>query len=135
MIDPREDDLSYFADWYLNSGNIKRIYTPFRNPLLFVEKVTSVVLYRKDNFQVELIICQPNTVIPEHEHPDVDSYELFLYGMKFTHSGETIISDPDNFMLAEADTSPSFGSMADIVTIQANPGGDNIKLEVFTAGT
>lgn len=23
MIDPKEDDLSYFADWYLNSGDIK----------------------------------------------------------------------------------------------------------------
>ena len=92
MIDPNEDDLSYFANWYLNSGNIKRLYTPFKNPLLFVEKVTSLVLYRKDNFQVELITCEPNTVIPEHTHPDVDSYELFLHGMKFTHNGETIIS-------------------------------------------
>ena len=35
MIDPTEDDLSYFADWYLNSGDIKRLYTPFKNPLLF----------------------------------------------------------------------------------------------------
>jgi hypothetical protein len=34
MIDPKEDDLSYFADWYLNSGDIKRLYTPFKDPLL-----------------------------------------------------------------------------------------------------
>ena len=54
MIDPTEDDLSYFADWYLNSGDIKRLYTPFKNPLLFIEGVSGVVLYRKDNFQVEL---------------------------------------------------------------------------------
>ena len=93
MIDPTEDDLSSFADWYLNSGDIKRLYTPFKNPLLFIEGVSGVVLYRKDNFQVELFICQPNTIIPEHTHPDVDSYELFLYGMKFTHSGETVITD------------------------------------------
>jgi len=87
MIDPKEDDLSYFADWYLNSGDIKRLYTPFKDPLLFIEGVSGVVLYRRDNFQVELFICQPNTVIPEHTHPDVDSYECFLYGMKFTHGG------------------------------------------------
>jgi hypothetical protein len=93
MIDPKEDDLSYFADWYLNSGDIKRIYTPFKNPLLFIEGVSGVVLYRKNNFQVELFICQPNTIIPEHTHPDVDSYELFLYGMKFTHSGEEVITN------------------------------------------
>ena len=93
MIDPTEDDLSSFADWYLNSGDIKRLYTPFRDPLLFIEGVSGVVIYRRDNFQVELFICQPNTVIPEHTHPDVDSYECFLYGMKFTHGGETVISD------------------------------------------
>ncbi len=93
MIDPKEDDLSYFADWYLNSGDIKRIYTPFKNPLLFIEGVSGIVLYRKNNFQVELFICEPNTIIPEHTHPDVDSYELFLYGMKFTHSGEEVITN------------------------------------------
>jgi len=58
-----------------------------------------------------------------------------LYQISLRAGQSHLISDPDNFMLAEADTSPSFGSMADIVTIQANPGGDNIKLEVFTAGT
>ena len=106
MINPKEDDLSYFADWYLNSGDIQRIYTPFKNPLLFIEGVSGVVLYRKDNFQVELFICQPNTVIPEHTHPDVDSYELFLYGMKFTHSGETVIDSEQ--ALEEIEGMPSY---------------------------
>ena len=54
MIDPTEDDLSSFADWYLNSGDIKRLYTPFKNPLLFIEGVSGVVLYRRDNFQVQV---------------------------------------------------------------------------------
>ena len=91
MIDPKEDDLSYFADWYINSGDIKRLYTPFKNSLLFIEGVSGVVLYRRDNFQVELFICQPNTIIPEHTHPDVDSYECFLYGMKFTHGVKLLL--------------------------------------------
>ena len=93
MIDPNQDELSNFANWYLTSGEIDRIYTPFKNPLLFIEGVSGVVLYRVKPFQVELFICQPNLVIPEHTHPDVDSYELFLYGMKFTHGGETVITD------------------------------------------
>jgi len=105
-IDPNQDELSHFADWYLNSGDIERIYTPVKVPLLFVEKVTSVVLYRRDNFQVELITCLPDTVIPEHKHPDVDSYELFLYGMKFTHSGEVVINDEQ--ALEETDGMPAF---------------------------
>ena len=93
MIDPTEDDLSYFADWYLNSGDIKRLYTPFKNPLLFIEGVSGVVLYRKDNFQVELFICQPNTIIPEHTHPDVDSYEI--EGMP-SYAYETIRVKPND---------------------------------------
>ena len=93
MIDPNQDELSNFANWYLTSKEINRIYTPFKNPLLFIEGVSGVVLYRVKPFQVELFICQPNLVIPEHTHPDVDSYELFLYGMKFTHGGETVITD------------------------------------------
>ena len=95
MIDPKEDALSHFADWYLNSGKISKIYTPFKNPLLFIEGVNGIVLYRSKPYQVELFICQPNLVIPEHTHPDVDSYECFLYGMKFTHSGETVINNEE----------------------------------------
>jgi hypothetical protein len=87
-----KDMLAQFKNWYLNSGQVNKIFTPFKNPLLFIEGVSGVVLYRKKPFQVELFICQPNTFIPEHTHPDVDSFELFLYGMKFTHSGRTVIN-------------------------------------------
>jgi len=87
------DKLSKFANWYLTSGKVNKVYTPFEKPLLFIEGVSGIVLYRSKPFQVELFICQPNLEIPEHTHPDVDSYELFLYGMKFTHSGKTIISE------------------------------------------
>ena len=93
MNTQNKDPLESFANYYLKSGISRRIYTPSRNPLLFIEGVSGVVLYRKKSFQVELFICQPNTVIPEHTHPDVDSFELFLYGMQFSHSGETVISD------------------------------------------
>jgi hypothetical protein len=93
MIDPKQDELSAFAHWYLTSGDINRIYTPNKNGLLFIEGVSGIVLYRSKPFQVELFICEPNLIIPEHTHPDVDSYELFLYGMKFTHCGETAITE------------------------------------------
>ena len=86
MIDPKEDSLSQFADWYLNSGDIKRIYAPHNDQLLFIDGVSGVVLYRRDNFQVELFICEPNVDIPVHTHPNVDSFELFLCGMEFTHN-------------------------------------------------
>ena len=94
-INPKEDELSNFAYWYLTSGEVDKFYTPIKNGLLFIEGVSGIVLYRNEQFQVELFICQPNLVIPEHTHPDVDSYEFFLHGMKFTHSGETVINNEE----------------------------------------
>ena len=69
MIDPKEDELSHFAHWYLTSGEVDKVYTPIKNGLLFIEGVSGIVLYRVKCFQVELFICQPNLVIPEHTHP------------------------------------------------------------------
>jgi hypothetical protein len=90
---PDQDKLSRFANWYLNSGNIKAVHTPSgKNALLFIEGVHGITLYRSKPYQVELFICQPNLNIPEHTHPNVDSYEVFLYGMNFTHGGKTVIS-------------------------------------------
>ena len=97
MIDPNQDKLSHFAHWYLTSGEVDKVYTPIKNGLVFIEGVSGIVLYRVKSFQVELFICQPNCVIPQHTHPDVDSYECFLYGMKLTHSGETIIDHEEAF--------------------------------------
>ena len=62
----------------------------------------------------------------------VGAATLYQVGLAAGHSH--IIGPADNFMLAEADTSPSFGTMTDIASIQANPGGDDIKVEVFVAG-
>ena len=36
-------------------------------------------------------------------------------------------------MLAEADTSPSFGTMADIASLQVDPAGNIVDVEVFIA--
>ena len=99
MINPKnigeiapEDELSKFAHYYLNSNLTGKIYTPIKNGLIFEGGMTGIVLYRHEQFQVELFIVKPNLIIPEHTHPDIDSYECFLYGMNFTHSGKTITS-------------------------------------------
>ena len=83
-----KDDLKEFKNWYFKNNTIK---TPFDNPLMFIDGIAGITLYRKKPFQVQLFICEPNINIPEHTHPNIDSFELFLYGMKFTHSGKTII--------------------------------------------
>ena len=70
---------------------------------------------------------------------DTNAIELAVVGAATLYqvtlrAGEShILGTPDDLMLAEADTSPSFGTMADLASIQANPAGNNIDLEVFVA--
>ena len=44
-----------------------------------------------------------------------------------------VLGDADDLMLAEEDTTPSIGTMADIASIQVNPGGNAVEVEVFVA--
>jgi hypothetical protein len=54
-----------------------------------------------------------------------------LYQVTLAAGQSHILGSPDDLMLAEADTSPSFGTMADIASIQVNPGGNSVEMEVF----
>ena len=56
-----------------------------------------------------------------------------LYQVEIAAGESHILGNPEAVMLAEADTSPSFGTMADLASIQVNPGGNAIDVEVFAA--
>ena len=61
------------------------------NPITRIEDTTSIVWFRDGQFQVELFIVPPNYIIPEHTHPNVDSYEVYLGGqIKFSHTGKWV---------------------------------------------
>ena len=56
-----------------------------------IQDVTAVVWYRSGPFQVEMFIVPPNYIIPEHTHPNVESYEMYLGGdISFSHSGRWV---------------------------------------------
>ena len=57
-----------------------------------------------------------------------------LYQVALKAGESHILGSPDDLMLAEADTSPSFGTMADLGSIQVNPGSNAVKVELFIAG-
>ena len=57
-----------------------------------------------------------------------------LYQVRLDAGQSHILGAPDDLMLAEADTSPSFGTMADIASIQVNPAGNEVEVEIFVAG-
>ena len=44
-----------------------------------------------------------------------------------------VFGTPDDFMLGEADTSPAFASYEDLASIQVNPGGNDVSVELFVA--
>ena len=56
-----------------------------------IQDVTAVVWLREGPYQVELFIVPPNYIIPEHVHPNVESYEMFLGGdISSSHSGRWV---------------------------------------------
>lgn len=71
------DDLEEFKNWWLNT---RPINTPTDNSLSHVADTYGVVLYRQTPYQVELFNVRPNSEIPAHIHPNVDSFEVFIGG-------------------------------------------------------
>jgi hypothetical protein len=63
--------------------------------MMHVEGLTGLTVYRNAPFQVELFLVRPNVTVPQHIHPNVDSYEVFLYGMEFIVDNKTVIPYED----------------------------------------
>jgi quercetin dioxygenase-like cupin family protein len=80
------DSLAIFKDWWLTN----RVMNVPEDAIHFYNKVSGLVLYRQDEFQVELFITQPMTSGLSHIHPNVDSFEVYLSGdISFVCQGET----------------------------------------------
>ena len=56
-----------------------------------------------------------------------------LYQIELAAGESHVLGNPEALMLSEADTSPSFGTMADLSSIQVNPAGNQVDVEVFAA--
>ena len=56
-----------------------------------------------------------------------------LYQVNLAAGQSHILGSADGLMLSEADTSPSFGTLADLGSIQVNPGGNAVDVELFIA--
>lgn len=55
-----------------------------------------------------------------------------LYQVELKAGQSHILGGADNVMLAEADTSPSFGTMADLTSLQVQPAA-TLDVEIFVA--
>jgi len=56
-----------------------------------------------------------------------------LYQVTLAAGQSHVLGSPDDLMLAEADTSPSFGTMADVASLQVNPDSNAVSVELFIA--
>ncbi|NOT15736.1 MAG: hypothetical protein HOP21_09230 [Methylotenera sp.] len=84
------DELEKFAQYFLSKVNVLAA-VPFAGAVSYIEDVTSVLMFRQGQFQVQMFIVPEGTVIPEHIHPNVDSMEVYMGGnIKFSHSGKFV---------------------------------------------
>lgn len=73
---------------------------PFAGAVSKVQDVTSILLFRKDQFQVQMFAVPEGTIIPEHTHPNVDSIEVYVGGnIMFSHSGKYVFPKDGIFAL------------------------------------
>lgn len=79
------DDLENFKNWWMSN---RPINTP-KDSNVYVAETHGIVLYRQDNYQVEMFSVRPNSEIEPHIHPNVDSFEVYISGdISFMCNGE-----------------------------------------------
>ena len=85
-----KDDLMQFAEWWTQ----RRIVKPPLDGFAKVGTNTCVTLFREGRFQVQLFTCEPNTEIPDHRHPNVRSFVMYVTGdVYFRKNAQQIITD------------------------------------------
>jgi len=59
-----------------------------------IQEVTGLLWFRLGQLQVELFMVPPNYTIPEHTHPNVESYEMYIGGdISFSKGGRWVTDD------------------------------------------
>lgn len=93
-------ELVRFARWFLAEWRWDPVSLPADALTVFETvggTIVTVVLYRHEQNQVELILGLPReggSYFPAHDHPHVDSVEVYLAGeIFFTRNGERVNTD------------------------------------------
>jgi hypothetical protein len=101
------DELLAFANWFQSQ--------PFAIPHCIANGVnkrgpfTGITLYRSGPFQVQMWICEGNTEIPDHCHPNVDSVEVYLSGQVYLRVNNQLIVQPQDVSEQADGLSSKFG--------------------------
>lgn len=109
------DELHDFLAWFLAQGPVLGKVPVMSAVNNFGQDsqgghVMSGIWYRNKQFQVELFIVSGPCIIPEHTHPNVDSYEVLLGGqIRFSSEGKWLIPETYQVDVEKNGTSPYRG--------------------------
>jgi hypothetical protein len=88
------DPLAAYLQWIVGQPLVA-LALPVDGAVRDFGPVTSIVIHRQAPFQTELFTAR-NTFQEEHRHPNVDSFEVPLFGkLYFTLNGQPVLSDAD----------------------------------------
>ena len=87
------DSVYSFGQWWCDNG--MPILLPANYEVYLSDDATSISLFRKGQFQVELYLIHPGPNLPVHEHPGVDVIKMRLNSYSDSHEiiSEEISSD------------------------------------------
>jgi hypothetical protein len=104
------DVLEDFVAWYLKTfGGVPP--SP-HDGVGYVGKFSLLTFYRQKEFQVQLTICKPNSRIPDHAHPNVDTMVSYVCGeLYFRVDGKEVFKPEDIFQTEDGRTSKNFKFM------------------------
>ena len=106
-------------------------------------QTTTIVTFANDVYEtVGAIDIEDSKYIRVTNLDDSNSVELAVVTVGTTYQvkigpGEShmLAGGANDMMLAEADTTPSFGTMGDIKSLRINPGGNLVDVEIFVASS
>ena len=121
-----------------NIGSITEVYK--RIIACTASQTTTIATFANDVYEtVGAIDIEDSKYIRVTNLDAANAIELAIvtvyttYQVKLDAGQSHILGSANDLMLAEADTSPSFGTMADVKSIQVNPGGNAVDIEIFVA--
>lgn len=80
------DETQAFLNWWLQN---RPMAPPIEGFHTCNGQIQGSVIYRSGQYQVQMFVVQPNSVIAPHIHPNVDSYEVYVSGdVEFMLNGE-----------------------------------------------
>ncbi len=114
---PMFDPLMMYADWYIAQPSFGIPRSPHYGTQRLPDR-TSIILHRNGEFQVQLWIGDPNSVVPEHVHPNIDALHMYICGdIEFTACGK-----PELTIQQQAQTRPDGCGIANGYSFRSRPG-------------